>query len=82
MTSRKLRHYFDEHKISVVTNFPLADILHNQDATKRISKWAVELGALDINFKPIIAIKSQALVDFLAEWRENQIPTPTNIPEH
>ena len=82
MTSRKLRHYFDEHKISVVTNFPLADILHNQDATKRISKWAVELGALDINFKPIIAIKSQALVDFLAEWRENQIPTPANIPEH
>jgi len=45
ITSRKLRHYFDEYKISVATDFPLADIIHNRDATRRISKWAVELGA-------------------------------------
>jgi hypothetical protein len=70
-----LRHYFDEYKITVITDFPLADILHNQDATGRISKWAVELGALSIDFKARTAIKSQALVDFMAEWRENQIPT-------
>jgi hypothetical protein len=76
ITLRKLRHYFDEYKITVITDFPLADILHNQDGTGRISKWAVELGALSIDFKPRIAIKSQALVDFMAEWRENQIPTP------
>ena len=37
ITSRKLRHYFDEYKISVRTDFPLADILHNRDATGRIS---------------------------------------------
>jgi ribonuclease HI len=80
--SRKLRHYFDEYKITVITDFPLADILHNQNATGRISKWAVELGALPINFKPRTAIKSQALVDFMAEWRENQIPTPIDKPEH
>ena len=43
---------------------------------------AVELGALKINFKPRTAIKSQALVDFLAEWRENQILAPQSIPEH
>ena len=43
ITSRKLRHYFDEYKISVITDFPLGDILHNRDATGRISKWAVEL---------------------------------------
>jgi len=67
ITSRKLRHYFDEYKISVITDFPFGDILHNRDATGRISKWAVELGALEINFKPRTAIKSQALVDFLAE---------------
>jgi hypothetical protein len=63
-------------------DFPLADILHNQDTTGRISKWAVELGALSIDFKPRTAIKSQALVDFMAEWRENQIPTPVDKPEH
>jgi ribonuclease HI len=74
ITSRKL--------ITVITDFPLADILHNQNATGRISKWAVELGALSIDFKPRTAIKSQALVDFMAEWRENQILTPVDKAEH
>jgi ribonuclease HI len=82
IASRMLRHYFDEYKITVITDFPLVDILHNQDATGRISKWAVELGALSIDFKPRTAIKSQTLVDFMAEWRENQIPTPVDTPEH
>jgi hypothetical protein len=52
ITSRKLRHYFESYKITVVTDFPLGDILHNRDATGRISKWAVELGALNVNFTP------------------------------
>jgi hypothetical protein len=82
ITSRKLRHYFDEYKITVITDFLLADILHNHDATGRISKWTVELGALSIDFKRRTAIKSQALVDFMAEWRENQIPSPVDKPEH
>jgi hypothetical protein len=48
--------------ISVVTDYPLGDILRNQDATGRISKWAVKLGALKIDFKSRTSIKSQALV--------------------
>jgi ribonuclease HI len=82
ITSRKLRHYFQEYSISVVTDYPLSDILRNQDATGRISKWAVKLGALNIDFKPRTTIKSQALVNFMAEWRENQLPTPTERQEH
>jgi ribonuclease HI len=82
ITSRKLRHYFQEYTVSVITDYPLGDILRNQDATGRISKWAVELGTLNIDFKPRTAIKSQTLVDFMAEWRENQLPTPTERPEH
>jgi hypothetical protein len=66
----------------MIMDFPLADILHKQEATGHISKWAVELGALSINFKPRTAIKFQALVDFMAEWREHQVPTPVNKPEH
>jgi hypothetical protein len=81
ITSRKLEHYF-QYSVSIITDYPLGDILRNQDATGRISKWAVELGALNIDFKPRTAIKSQALVDFMAEWRENQLPTPTERPEH
>jgi len=60
----------------------VGDILHNRDAIGRISKYVVELGALSVDFKPCTAIKSQALVDFLAKWRENQIPTQVNRPEH
>jgi ribonuclease HI len=82
ITSWKLRHYFQEYSISVVTDYPLGNILRNQDATRRISKWAVELGALNIDFKPRTTIKSQTLVDFMAEWRENQLSTPTERPEH
>jgi hypothetical protein len=38
ITSRKLRHYFQEYSISVVTNYPLGNILRNQDATRRTSE--------------------------------------------
>jgi hypothetical protein len=82
ITFRKPRHYFDLYNISVVTDLPLVDILHNRDATRRISKLAVELGALTLNFKAWTAIKLQALVDFMAEWRENQVEAPANQPEH
>jgi ribonuclease HI len=82
ITLRKLRHYFQQYSITIVTDYPLGDILRNQDATGRISKWAVELGALTVDFKPRTTIKSQALVDFMAEWRENQLQTPTERPEH
>jgi hypothetical protein len=58
ITSPMLRHCFQEYSISVVTDYPLGDILRNQDVTRRISKWAVQLGALNINFKPRTAIKS------------------------
>jgi ribonuclease HI len=80
--SWKLRHHFQQYSISVISDYPLDDILRNQDATGRSSKWAVELGALNIDFKPRIAIKSQALVDFMAECRENELPTPAERPEH
>jgi hypothetical protein len=82
ITSRKLRHYFGSHKITVITYFPLGDILRNKDVTGRISKWTVELGALNINFSPWKAIKSQALADFVAKWTEIQQPTPDTFLDH
>ena len=70
ITSRKLRHYFQAHNIKVVSSFPLGDILHNRDANGRVVKCSVELGALSIEFLPRSIIKSQALIDFIAEWME------------
>jgi dsDNA-binding SOS-regulon protein len=34
LASRKLRHYFYDHKITVVSKVPLKDIINNSDATK------------------------------------------------
>jgi ribonuclease HI len=72
LTARKLRHYFNDHKVIVVTKFPIGDILHNKEAIGRIAKWACELGAHDIEFRPRTAIKTQTLVDFVSEWTEQQ----------
>ena len=75
MAAKKLQHYFTEHEVSVVTSFPLGEVVRNRDAVGRISKWAVELMGYDIKFIPRTAIKSQALADFIAEWTEVQAPT-------
>jgi hypothetical protein len=66
----------------VVTDFPLSDILHNWDAIGRISKWTVELGALNIEFTPHKFIKLQALANFIAERTEIQQPTTDAILDH
>jgi hypothetical protein len=66
LIARKLRHYFDDHKVIVVTGFPIGDILHNKEAIGRIAKWACELGAHDIEFRPRTTVKTQALVDFVS----------------
>jgi hypothetical protein len=82
ITSRKLRHYFQAHKIIVPSSFPLEEIICNRDANGRIVKWLVELGEFYIEFCPRQAIKSQILVDFVSEWTEIQMPPPKERPEH
>src|SRR5207253_7016936 len=74
ITSQKLVHYFQAHPILVVTSSLIGDILHNRDATGRIAKWLVELGSFELSFQPRMAIKSQALIDFIAEWTEPILP--------
>ena len=58
MATRKLLHYFTEHKVAVVTSYPLGDIIHNRDAARQISKWALELMGHDMRYIPRTAIKS------------------------
>jgi hypothetical protein len=66
LTTRKLWHYFDDHKVIVVIGFPIGDILHNKEVVGRTTKWACELEAHDIEFRPRTAIMTQALVDFVS----------------
>jgi hypothetical protein len=58
MTARKLRHYFAEHPIIVVTEAPLKNILTNPDATGRVSQWVIELAPHDISYVNRTSIKS------------------------
>jgi hypothetical protein len=51
LASRKLRHYFYDHKITVVSKAPLKDIINNSDATGRVAKWGIELASFDIDYK-------------------------------
>ena len=64
--------------MTVVTSFPLGEVIQNQDATGRIMKWALELMGQGISYAPRTAIKSQVLADFVIEWTEIQMP-PTVI---
>jgi uncharacterized protein YpbB len=74
MTKRKLQHYFDAHPITVVSKYPLGEVIQNPEAEGRITKWALELMGQNIMYAPRSAIKSQVLADFVAEWTEMQTP--------
>ena len=52
----------------------LSDIIQNREATGRVSKWAIELGPHGVKYMPQMAIKSQALVDFINDSTELQAP--------
>jgi hypothetical protein len=58
MVTKKLQHYFTDHEVTVVTLFPLGEVVHSRDATGYISKWALKLMGYDIKYAPRTAIKS------------------------
>jgi hypothetical protein len=66
-TSRKLRHYFQAHKISMLSSYPLRVVLHNPNATDNIAKWAAELAEFELDFVSRHAVKSQVLADFIVD---------------
>jgi ribonuclease HI len=76
LARRKLRHYFKAHPVTVVSSFPLGEIIRNPDAAGRIAKWSVELMGETLAYAPRKAIKSQILADFVAEWTDTQLPPP------
>jgi hypothetical protein len=81
LARRKLRHYFEAHPITLVSSFPLGEIIRNLDAVGRIAKWSVELMGETLAYAPRKAIKSQILVDFVAEWTDTQLPPPQILAE-
>jgi hypothetical protein len=68
IASRKPHHYFQAHKISVVSSYPLMAVLHNPNVTISITKWATELAEFELDFVSRHAIKSQVLANFIVDW--------------
>ena len=58
ITKRKLHHYFESHPMTVVTSFPLGEVVQSQDTTGRTAKWALKLMDQGIAYAPRTAIKS------------------------
>src|SRR6185436_17487397 len=76
IASRKLCHYFQSHRVVVVTSYLLRAILHISNATGNIAKWAAELAEFQLDFQPRHAVKSQILADFIAEWTSSNSGGP------
>ena len=52
--------------------------INKLEAARRMVQWAIELSQFDIKYHPRIAIKAQALVDFITEFSLLKDDNPTN----
>ncbi|XP_075475888.1 uncharacterized protein LOC142514743 [Primulina tabacum] len=59
--------YYVSHALRGPELRPLGRIMTHSEVSGRMIKWTVELGEYDIEYKPRVAIKAQALSDFLSE---------------
>nr|GFA85139.1 RVT_3 domain-containing protein [Tanacetum cinerariifolium] len=73
---RKLRRYFQAHPIKVLSDKPIKQILARPKKSRRIAKWAIELGEQESEFRGRNSIKGQILADFLDE---PPLPPPRKI---
>jgi len=71
--ARRLRPYFQNHIITVKTDYPIQKILQKPDLVGRMPSWAVELSEFNIRYEPHGPIKAQCLLDFVNDLQH--IPT-------
>jgi hypothetical protein len=81
MAARKLRHYFEGHRIRVITNQPRSDLFAKREASTRIIKWGAELSEYIVDFERRNAIKSQVFADFVMDCTSPTQNLDEKIPE-
>ena len=52
----------------VLFDLPLWQILSKHELSGRLVKWSIELSEFDLQYHPCLAIKSQILINFVAEY--------------
>ena len=75
--ARKLRPYFQAHTIEISMEYPMKQVLHKPETSKRLMKWAIELGKFNIRYKPKTTIKGQILADFVMEFTSAELAKTT-----
>ncbi|XP_016178506.1 uncharacterized protein LOC107620940 [Arachis ipaensis] len=66
-SSRRLRQYFQGHRVVVRTDQAIRQVLQKPDLAGRMMTWAIELSQYDLQYEPRHAIKAQVMADFLVE---------------
>jgi len=69
----RLHPYFQNHNITVKTDYPIQKILQKPNLAGRMSSWTVELSEFNIRYEPHGPIKAQCLLDFVNDLQQ----TPT-----
>ncbi|GAA0142606.1 hypothetical protein LIER_03465 [Lithospermum erythrorhizon] len=67
ISARKLKPYFELHRITVITEKPLKRILTSPALSGQMTTWAVELSEFDITYTHRTSIKAHVLADFVIE---------------
>ena len=65
---KKLPYYFQASTVTVLTDLPLKALLQSSDFSGQITNWGVQLGSLEVKYKPRTSIKGQILADFVVEF--------------
>ena len=64
-----------------MTDQPIKKSMNKPEAVGRMVQWAIKLSQFDIKYLPRMAIKAQALADFIAEFTFPDEDNPTNKAE-
>jgi hypothetical protein len=74
IASRKLHRYFQAHKISVVTSYPLRIVLHNSNAIGNITKWVVSWLSLSWTSLRVMRLRVRCLLILWHTRRRHKLP--------
>ncbi|GJZ38185.1 reverse transcriptase domain-containing protein [Tanacetum coccineum] len=65
--SIRLRRYFEASPIKVITDQPIKQILSKVEASEKLEKYSIKLGAYKIMYEPCSTIKGHVMADFINE---------------
>lgn len=69
---QKLKPYFQAHSIIVLISHLLRQVLYRPEISGQLVRWSMELSQYEIHYLLKVAIKRQAMADFIAELTPNE----------